>query len=576
MAKNNRCPLQQECGRKCEYVGVELKCDYYRNNGIGDKTIPDQEELREQIESLKAKEDFESVIVTLPDDEEETPPTNEAKLVYISVDKLEPHPDNPRKDLGDLTELADSIKIKGVMQNLTVVPFKSRTNPKFNGAGRYTVIIGHRRLGAAKLAGLTELPCVITEMTEQEQIATMLLENMQRSDLTVYEQAQGFQMMMDFGDSIDGISEKTGFSKSTVQRRLKMAKLDQDVLKEVSSRQLSLMDFDRLYELDDVEVQNLCLKEIGTSNFEQTLQYQLKKQNMAKMLPAVKGELKKLHATKISRSETYSGKYNSLGRTVYYYKWDGESPLFEQTSDKKMYYCLDEEYGTVALYTESERAKPIKRQPEEIEKEKQIEDAWKKADQLCEDMFNLRRQFIERFTVSTRNYDSVMNGAYIAAILHTITWCRSDSCGIHKIAGTENELFGEKNRKAIDALKGKPEKLAKVIYCTLGDSNQNCYFTGYKKQMPQYGENLPLDMLYEWLMKLGYEMSDEEKLLKDGKHPLYSNPVSDEDTGDDVDDEEIADEDFDEDDELDEIVEDETTDDEIISALKEKYGDGDE
>ena len=74
----------------------------------------------------------------------------EKKLVYISVDKLEPHPDNPRKELGDLTELADSIKAKGVMQNLTVVPFKSRTNPKFNGAGRYTVIIGHRRLGAPR------------------------------------------------------------------------------------------------------------------------------------------------------------------------------------------------------------------------------------------------------------------------------------------------------------------------------------------------------------------------------------------------------------------------------------------
>ena len=58
--------------------------------------------------------------------------------------------------------------------------------------GKYTVVIGHRRLAAAKLAGLTEVPCAVVEMTEQEQIATMLLENMQRSDLTVYEQAQRF------------------------------------------------------------------------------------------------------------------------------------------------------------------------------------------------------------------------------------------------------------------------------------------------------------------------------------------------------------------------------------------------
>ena len=57
----------------------------------------------------------------------------------------------------------------------------------------YTVVIGHRRLAAAKLAGLRELPCVITEMTLQEQLRTMLMENMQRTDLTVYEQAQAFR-----------------------------------------------------------------------------------------------------------------------------------------------------------------------------------------------------------------------------------------------------------------------------------------------------------------------------------------------------------------------------------------------
>lgn len=70
----------------------------------------------------------------------------------------------------------------------------------------------------------------------------MLVENMQRSDLTVYEQAQGFQMMLDLGDSVEQIAEKSGFSKATVRRRLKMAELDSDTLKEVSSRQLSLSD----------------------------------------------------------------------------------------------------------------------------------------------------------------------------------------------------------------------------------------------------------------------------------------------------------------------------------------------
>lgn len=76
---------------------------------------------------------------------------------------------------------------------------------KWESADNYTVVIGHRRLAAAKLAGLTELPCVITEMSDKDQVATMLLENMQRSDLTVYEQAHGMQMLMDLGDTITGI-----------------------------------------------------------------------------------------------------------------------------------------------------------------------------------------------------------------------------------------------------------------------------------------------------------------------------------------------------------------------------------
>ena len=108
----------------------------------------------------------------------------ENQIVYIPVDKIVPHVDNPRRDLGDLTELAESIKARGVMQNLTVVPCPAR------GEGMYAVIIGHRRLMASKLAGIAEVPCVIAEMTPEEQLATMLLENIQRVDLKPHEQAQ--------------------------------------------------------------------------------------------------------------------------------------------------------------------------------------------------------------------------------------------------------------------------------------------------------------------------------------------------------------------------------------------------
>ena len=99
----------------------------------------------------------------------------------------------------------------------------------------------------------------------------MLVENMQRSDLTVYEQAQGFQMMLDFGDSIESIAEKSGFSQSTIRRRVKLLELDQEQFQAAESRGASLADYLELDKIKDPERKNRVLREIGTENFKYTL-----------------------------------------------------------------------------------------------------------------------------------------------------------------------------------------------------------------------------------------------------------------------------------------------------------------
>lgn len=172
------------------------------------------------------------------------------KTQNIPVEKLFHHPQNPRKEIGDITELADSVKAKGVLQNLTVVPAE----------GGYYVVIGNRRLEAAKKAGLTELPCVVAEMTEKEQMETMLLENIQRVDLTVKEQADGFQMMIDLGTSVEELSEKTGFAKSTIYHRLNIAKLDPKI---VDEKQLTLKEMILLEKVKSIEKRNELLKKYG-------------------------------------------------------------------------------------------------------------------------------------------------------------------------------------------------------------------------------------------------------------------------------------------------------------------------
>lgn len=128
------------------------------------------------------------------------------ELTMLPVSAIYPHPDNPRKDVGDVTELADSIKKRGILQNLTVMPghwltmdemaavveaytedptdeLKELIETKWSDEG-YTTLIGHRRTAAAKLAGISEAPCrIVYGLTKNEQISMMLEENMQRNDL---------------------------------------------------------------------------------------------------------------------------------------------------------------------------------------------------------------------------------------------------------------------------------------------------------------------------------------------------------------------------------------------------------
>ena len=174
------------------------------------------------------------------------------KIVMIPRAQLHAHPDNPRKDLGDLTELADSIAEHGIMQNLTVVP----------DSEGYKILIGHRRFAASE-GVLDELPCVIAEgLTDREQLGIMLCENMQRSDLTYLEQAHGFQMMMNLGDTIETISEKTGFSKSTIKHRIAITELDQSALNEAKKWfQPTITDFISLEKVKDLELRNQILSD---------------------------------------------------------------------------------------------------------------------------------------------------------------------------------------------------------------------------------------------------------------------------------------------------------------------------
>ncbi len=182
--------------------------------------------------------------------------TKEMLHTSLEIWKLQPHPKNVRRGVGDITELADSIRAQGIMQNLLVVPTPGHEEE----LDQFWVVIGNRRLAAAEAANIEKLPCTIAlGLTEQEQIELMLVENLQRCDLTPVEEAQAYeQLTLDFGLSAEQIAEKTGVSASTIRRRLKITELDQEELGR-KSFQLSLSDYAALEQIKDVQKRNAVL-----------------------------------------------------------------------------------------------------------------------------------------------------------------------------------------------------------------------------------------------------------------------------------------------------------------------------
>ncbi len=140
----------------------------------------------------------------------------------IPLDKLDPNPEQPRVDFGDLTELTASIAEKGVLEPLLVKPNRL--------TGRWMIIAGERRFRSAQKAGLKEVPCVEMEVDDGTIAEIALIENMQRKDLTVWEEADGLLALCErFGYTHDDVARKVGKSRTTVTEAMAIARIPDDV-----------------------------------------------------------------------------------------------------------------------------------------------------------------------------------------------------------------------------------------------------------------------------------------------------------------------------------------------------------
>lgn len=140
----------------------------------------------------------------------------------IPIDKLAPNPLQPRVEIGDLTELVMSIREKGVLEPILVRPS--------DVGGRFMIISGERRYRASLEVGLTELPCIEMDVDDRAVAEISLIENLQRKDLTPFEEADGLVALSKrFGYKHDEIAKKLGKARTSVTETISIANIPQDV-----------------------------------------------------------------------------------------------------------------------------------------------------------------------------------------------------------------------------------------------------------------------------------------------------------------------------------------------------------
>lgn len=442
-------------------------------------------------------------------------------IVGISTQDIYQHPDNPRKDLGDLSELADSIAKKGIMQNLTVIPGHWDEDRTWHEDG-YTLIIGHRRFAAAKLAGVKELPCIVADnMDKKDQVSIMLEENMQRADLTIWEQANGFQMMLDLGDTEEQIAEKSGFSKTTVRRRLNIAKLDQNILREKETNdsfQLSLKDLYELEKVEDIATRNKILKEASSSrDIVWRAQSAVSEAARKKREAAIIKLLDEAGIEKAAKyeQERYSGKWD----VVKEYSLDKDVPKslgIPKKEKGKLYY--GRYYSSIHVIKAAEK----KKETAEERARKEIESHKKQIKEIIKEMNKRKHEFISNILsgkIAPIKDIAELREEIWFAMMKMNTYMSPS--GMRRFF-TEKEDYNctpEEKEEAAKKVSGLSMEHQMMLVMSYGLDNMNEVYDYYLHHNAERCEKIKA--AYAVLERYGWSFTEEESKILNGTHEFY-------------------------------------------------------
>lgn len=177
--------------------------------------------------------------------QDNSPIESEKSVITLSVNEVEPNREQPRKEFDEkaLSELSKSIEKNGVIQPILVRPVTG---------GAYQIVAGERRWRAARMAGLTEVPVVIREMSDEDAAVFALIENLQREDLNPVEEAEGIRSLIEeFGMTQEEAADRVGKSRTAVTNTLRLLKLPADILSMVAKGKITAGHARALISLSD-------------------------------------------------------------------------------------------------------------------------------------------------------------------------------------------------------------------------------------------------------------------------------------------------------------------------------------
>lgn len=447
-------------------------------------------------------------------------------IVMLKRSQLHPHPDNPRKDLGDLEELKASIREHGIMQNLTVVPVDDDLED-------FRILIGHRRFAASE-GVLDELPCVIAEgLTDREQVGIMLCENMQRSDLTFLEQAHGFQMMMDLGETVETISDKTGFSEATVKHRLEIAKLKQKSIDAAMENfQPTISDYIELEKVKDLKERSEILEEAESSSdlrysVEAYVSEQARKKNAKKYLELVNslGWKESKEYFDLYRADGKFKEVKGLTRIDLEKDYDdSEIQALAPRNTEPIFYRCDGYYITFAVKNPKNKEEKKKKTKQEL-----LEEARKKNTAILNDT---RTVICDRYYEFIDEIDDVKEFKELSdkqriKFMERLFGVLVD---LESYLSTFEHTYNIRSKNDLKDLKtdyeGMPDALQRLmihVWAALASSHSNNFvewnFTKNMKVLKGHQQ------FYSTLYFFGFRLNDEYKAIIEGKSDLYTAKV---------------------------------------------------